>query len=134
MFTPGIQPDYLPQSIIDLIDVIGLQDALTLVEQRGGAWIDVPVKAKPDSALVQHIGFESLQKLVRVYQGTRVEIPRCHAALKAMQEEEIISAAQAGESNVSLALRFGYTDRGIRKLRRRVNARQGIKSAQQELF
>ena len=134
MFTPDKQPDYLPKSMIEMVQHIGLKATLTLVELRGGVFVFVPNKASSDHWLVEHIGLDALEKLVCEYQGLKIEIPRCHAALRAMKEQAIMAESQSGVSNTELARKYGYTDRGIRMLRRRVEQRMGIEPPQQDLF
>lgn len=134
MAMPGLNPDYFPQSALDLIEDIGLEATIKIVEQRGGVRLFVPVKAKSDHWLMDCIGQDSFEQLVLVSAGLEIEIPRCCAALRALRESEIHAGAQSGETNAVLALRFGYTERGIRKVRRRVEEREGYESPQRDLF
>lgn len=134
MFAPGVQPDYLPQSVIELIDVVGLNAALNIVEQCGGTRLFVPKKMKKAHWLLTSIGAEQFEKLIAVYQGMEIEIPRCYAAMAALREREIYASAAAGATNSELAREFGYTERGIRKIKRRVEVRDGCERLQQDLF
>jgi len=123
-----IQPDnlaidLLPSRIADLVEVIGLKAALKIVELRGGIRLCVPKKATPDHWLAEHIGIEALTQLCKIYGGEIIEIDRCAAALRAVFEASIVREHDAGASNSELARRHGYTERGIRKLRRRVESR-----------
>lgn len=128
------QAEYLPKSMRELVELIGLEATLVLVDKWGGAYIDVPVHAKPNTAIGRLLGIDVLKKLVAVHGGTRMELPRCIAALNSIREASIIKDLQAGKSKKQLAMQYGYTVRGIRKLVRRVEARDGIASNQQELF
>lgn len=115
-----IDPDLLPESVLDLIDVIGINAALTIVEQRGGIRLYVPAKATESHWLADLIGLDALQKLVDVYAREEIEIPRCAATLKDIKDREIASSTA---SNSELARQYGMTERNVRKIRRRVEAR-----------
>ncbi|MDT8383021.1 MAG: Mor transcription activator family protein [Gammaproteobacteria bacterium] len=121
--------DCLPASVQDLVEVIGLAAALVIVEERGGIRLCVPTRVRHDHWLMDGIGAQAFNNLVDMYAGEEIEIPRCHAAMRALREQEIVNA---GESNSQLARRYGYTERGIRKLKRRVGDK--APDDQQELF
>lgn len=125
MYAPGHFPvDCLPESILELIDVIGLPAALRIVEARGGIRLCVPKTAAPDHWLAQAIGMTAFERLVAYYEGEEIEVAKCAAAMQRLREREIDAAAREGETNTTLARRYGYTERGIRKLRRRVEAQR----------
>ncbi len=93
----------------------------------------VPKNASPEHWLAVKIGLNALTQLVDYFGGDYIEIPRCETALRRLKEQEIMQASKNGESNAKLARRFGYTDRGIRKLRRRVEGEMNIDCPQMEL-
>lgn len=130
----NVSPDHLPASALELVDVVGLDAALAIVEARGGVAFYVPVTARPDHWLAGIIGLPALEKLVAYYQGDEIEVPRCAAALRAAREQQIAAEYAAGDSNATLARRYGYTERGIRKLRRRVEDQQKQDERQGGLF
>jgi len=106
----------------ELLSVIGISAALVSVEIRGGIRLSVPTQAKTDHWLVQHIGHTALQRLVDYYRGEEIEIDRCVRALSAVKEQTIMEESALGLSNAQLARKYGYTERGMRKLRRRVES------------
>lgn len=112
--------EYLPDSIQEMINVIGLQATLLIVEERGGIRLCVPTKIKADNWLTQLIGTEAMIKLVDYYCGEEIDIPRCASAIKAAQDQKIFEKLKAGVSQARLAREFGYTERGIRKLKKRL--------------
>lgn len=118
----ALPADALPDSVQELVTVVGLTAALRIVEARGGIRLYVPMVASADHWLAALIGLPALEQLVAYYQGDTLEIPRCVEALRAVRELEIVREAQRGASTAQLARRHGYTERGIRKLRRRVEA------------
>ncbi len=133
--TPGqISTHCLPTSIRELIKVVGLSAALVIVAERGGIRLCVPTQATADHWLSPLIGLPALTALVECYRGEEIDIARCVAALRAVQEQQIASEAAAGLSNATLARRYGYTERGIRKLRRRVEGELTLADRQGQLF
>ncbi len=123
---------FLPESVVDLVETVGLAAALKIVEARGGVRLCVPTQARRDHWLAQLIGVEAMQALVEIYSGEEIEIPRCESAMRAARELRIIEEHAEGASNAQLARRYGYTERGLRKLRRRVEARED--SPQLDMF
>lgn len=117
----NLNTELLPASIKELIDVIGVPASISIVEERGGVRLCVPKKANPEHWLNKLIGEESFKALVDYYQGEEIEIPRCVEALRGYKEQQILHASRQGASNAQLAQQFGYTERGIRKLRARLN-------------
>ena len=123
--------DWLPPSLRELVAVIGLDATLRIVEQRGGVRLVVPSRARPGHWLAELIGLEALERLVDVYGREEIDIPRCAGALRAIRARQIAAEHAAGVSNAQLARRYGYTERGIRKLRRRI---ESASSDQCDLF
>jgi len=117
-----ISLDHLPESVAELVGVVGVTAALAIVEERGGVRMYTPVKADPDHWLAKLIGMVALERLVEYYQGEEIELPRCVEAMRAAKDMVIVAEHEAGASNADLARRYGYTERGIKKLRRRVGS------------
>ncbi len=130
-----IAEEHLPESIQEMVDVIGLPAALCIVEKRGGIRLCVPKYVNDNHWLVKTIGMKAFKKLVEYYNGEEIDIPRCLQAMNALKELEIYNrATKNGDSGATLAREYGYTERGIRKVKRRVEARLKIESNQQQLF
>lgn len=124
---------HLPESVQEMADVIGLHETLLIVQERGGIRLCVPTKAKQNHWLSDLIGIEAMKKLVEYYCGEEIEIPRCAAAIKAAQEEEMYKLLESGMSQPQVAKMFGYTERTIRRLKVRIEERQQLAS-QESLF
>ena len=106
----------LPQSILEMADIIGLPNTLAIVALRGGTTLNIPAKENIASHwLIEAIGTESFQKLCWHYSGEEIEIPRCADAIRLTIEKDIISDALY-MSHKGLAQKYGYTQRGIRKI------------------
>jgi Mor family transcriptional regulator len=124
--------EHLPKSVAELVRVVGLAAALAIVEERGGTRLYVPTEATPEHWLAALIGMEAFAALVDYAAGDELDIARCVAALRAAQELQIALDAEAGMSQSQLALKHRYTERGIRKVLRRVAVR--VDARQQALF
>lgn len=111
---------HLPESVARLVEVVGVDAAMAIVEERGGIRLYTPVKADPEHWLADRLGMVAFQKLVDEYQGEEIEVPRCLEALRAAKDALIAADAEAGASDAELARRYGYTERGIRNVRRRM--------------
>lgn len=75
---------HLPDSMLDIVEAIGWNAALTLVDQIGGIEFRFPdgiLASKRKNWLIELIGEQPAAKLMRIYGGTRLYIPRCRAAL-----------------------------------------------------
>lgn len=129
----SVRLEDLPDTVRDLVDVIGIKAAMCIVEKRGGIRLYVPKAAKDDHSLSMLIGLDNLEELVKIYGGEEIEIPRCEKALRAVQQRQIISELQTG-SSAEVALKHGYTERGLRLMKRRAEARGELKTNQMDLF
>lgn len=124
MESPNIETDLLPERIKALAEVIGLVATIKLVEVRGGIRMTVPkLRPKAGHWLYEHLSDDELDKLIGYYGGETIEIDRCASALRRVFENKIIQEHRTGLSNSVLARKYGYTERGIRKLRARVETR-----------
>lgn len=112
-----------PETIRNLAEIIGLPATLAIVAVRGGTRIYIPIKSTPDHWLISIVGKDAFAELTKNYQGELIEIPRCAHSRKLAIEQEIAEAARAGAGTRELALRFGYTECGIRLLLTRVAKR-----------
>lgn len=109
--------DDLPDSLREVVDLIGLAATLKLVEHFGGrTQLYVPREIEPDHPIVQAIGITAARKLATVYGAdTLRNIPRCAEGLRRIRNTEI--RARRGESAATLALAYGLTERQIWTIR-----------------
>ncbi|TBW58538.1 hypothetical protein EZI54_03910 [Marinobacter halodurans] len=105
--------DYLPASLKDLIDVVGLEPARKLVSVYGGTRLTVPAKMHAAHPLAELLGIEAAQALSRHYALERVDVPTASAATKAARNREMREHHQAGVSVRRLALRYQLTERRV---------------------
>lgn len=82
--------DLLPTAIIEMVDVIGMDATMRLVEALGGADFDIPNGRKESyrlSVLKSILPETALEALIAVYGGARIYIPRCEAALRELRNQ-----------------------------------------------
>ncbi len=103
----------LPESLHDVVELIGFTATLKLVEHYGGLIaLYVPREIEPDHHLARNLGLASARKLASHYgTDTLRNIPRCVNGLRRIRDEEI--RARRGEGAARLALEYGLTERQI---------------------
>lgn len=105
--------EYLPESLRDIVDVIGLAATLELVEHFGGIALYVPSELTSEHRIVKALGAAAAAKLWEVYQADTLIIPRCNEALRRARNAEIIARNQAGATVAVLALEYALTQRAV---------------------
>ena len=109
----------LPQSIRNMIDVIGANAALALVRTYAGQIIKIPV-GDTDGAmrtrLISVMGLDAACAFIKHYGGERMAVPRCLKALLAERNAAIIKKYDSGQSVPSLVQEFNLTERRIYSL------------------
>lgn len=85
---------HLPQTARDLVDLIGLPDALRLIEQRPGQTLTIPKrKRKAGEALFEDlaglVGTPAAEKICQRYGGGYLTVPSCRRAVHAVRDAEL---------------------------------------------
>lgn len=106
--------DDLPESLHEIVELIGLPATLRMVERFGGlTQLYVPRDLEADHAISQAIGITAARKLASHYgTDTLRNIPRCAEGLRRIRNTEIC-ARHPRESAAALALAYGLTERQI---------------------
>lgn len=129
----NVDVQILPFVLQELVDVIGVGAALTIVKHYGGVRLYVPQTMKPEHILSRLIGFESALKLAAEYGAqTHFDIPRAVAAMHAVKAAEIAGKKRKGKTRRQLAYEYSMTERGIDKAAKRANI--GPDDSQPSLF
>lgn len=103
----------LPESLHQVVELIGLSPTLKLVEHYGGLIaLYVPREIDPDHHLARNLGLASARKLAGHYGSDYLRnIPRCANGLRRIRDSEIRSRRK--ETAARLALEFGLTERQV---------------------
>lgn len=105
--------DYLPPSLCELVDVIGLQATQSLVSEYGGVRLTVPTKMPEDHPLAQLLGVETARKLSHHYAQERLDVPNAKAAMLAVRNQNMRQEHADGDSARVLARRYRLTERRV---------------------
>lgn len=108
-----IDIDQLPQSAAEIVDVVGVEAALRLVEAWGGVRLYVPQQMPKDHLLVSTLGREEADELAARYGGESIQVPRCLHALRAVRNTRMRRERARGDSPALLALRYRLTERQV---------------------
>lgn len=111
----------LPAIVIEIAELIGLPNALTLCEKLGGLDFDVPVHetARHAEWLVSLVGKTATIAMIERFAGERIYIPRCHDYMIAIRNQSFIDAVHGmmekgvkqKQAIQQLAPQFGFTER-----------------------
>ncbi|MCH8500172.1 MAG: hypothetical protein LAT63_16995 [Marinobacter sp.] len=104
---------YLPSTIAELVDVIGLTPVLQLVERVGGTRVWVPQSVDDSHPLVTWIGREPAEALAAHICGGELSVPRCAEALRAARNSAICESRNQGMTVAQIALWAGLTERQV---------------------
>ena len=116
----------LPLIIQEFSQLIGLSNALILVDNYKGTRMWVPLEFNPDHVLVKLIGHEASAKLIEAFGGELYVIPKCDDAMRAVRNELI---AASDKSQSQLAREWNLTERQI------INIQKNVKDDRQtDLF
>lgn len=103
-----------PVELAWLVEVIGEEATLLLIENFGGTRVNVPVQPDRPSILAEAVGLETQAKLVARFGGDRLKIPLCrwwrariYRWQRGMTIQQIARRLGMVESGVSLLLRSG---------------------------
>lgn len=103
----------LPGSLADIIDTIGLDATLTLVENLGGTRLYIPEQLPDSHFLARLLGHRAAHALAATFPGDAFDLPRCQQALRHARDQLIRQSRAGGASIRSLALNHGLTERQI---------------------
>jgi len=102
----------LPESIAELVGLIGHAKTQALVDKLGGARFRFTGPLR--ETVVGIVGEDAYALLVARYGGEAVELARCAKLLKARQIADVRAELESGKSTNALALAHGVTGRTIR--------------------
>ena len=138
-----LSADCLPESVQSIADVIGLADTEKLVRVIGGTRFKFG-KGKQETArlklLQQTIGEQQTEKLLAVFGGDVMYIPRCQLALQRLRNQrfrtDYVALTDDGKTSKAMALlqlcpQYGISQRTADAI---LQEREVLKVAQGDLF
>ncbi len=114
-----IDPNALPASLRELARVLGDGNAVRLVGLAGGGRLSVPKRipivkeGQDEHPLATALGAEVFAKLVAVYGGETIDIPKGDAYLRELRHDQVRRCREQGLSLDETAQVTGYTRRHV---------------------
>ncbi|PWG62838.1 hypothetical protein [Sediminicurvatus halobius] len=127
----------LPERILEIAEVIGLDGAMRLVDHWGGLRLYIP---EPDHItgahpLARRLGLQRARALATTYEREKIDVPNCKPALHRAWDARLLEEKHAGASARQLAIRHGVTERTVWLALARARARAGSEDdSQADLF
>ncbi len=100
----------------EMAEKIGIGDTIEIVRRWGGRQLAVPVKVAIGDPLALVLGLDSARRLVEHFGGERLQLPAERNALLDLRNEAIARDVAAGDSQEVVALRYGLTRQGVKKV------------------
>lgn len=117
------EADDLPKMARRLVEMIGLDATISLIQAEGGNELRLAEVIDGHSSawvrLVEIIGDDAATRLVRDWPDTRIYVPMCLQALRTQRTREIIRRFDAGESFDSIRSRYKISRRHLFRLLKR---------------
>ena len=115
-------PELLPEVVLDIAELVGYKTALQLVQALGGIDFAMPTgdaDSYREQQLINAVGVEAAELIIKRYGGERLYIPRCQAAFIQLRNQEfrqaVMMAVANGETQTTAihryAPQYGFTER-----------------------
>jgi Mor family transcriptional regulator len=106
----------LPQIVVEITRIIGLEDTARLISARGGRRIYIPKIIKESHWLSVLLGQEQAESLAGHFGGNVVDIPKSTVLHDQNRNQEIVGLYSDGCSVAKLAVKFDLTERRVRSI------------------
>jgi Mor family transcriptional regulator len=116
----------LPRIAREIYQMIGLDGLVVMVNRWGGVHMDFPTsesnfeKSKIVQELADEIGMGDAFKVARHFQGTRLHMPQCTAALIEVRNAQIRQDLDNDVPAHKIAKRFKMSERNIWRIAKRI--------------
>jgi Xaa-Pro aminopeptidase len=102
----------LPPTIQEIVEVVGLESALKLVDAYGGTRVWFPERPEPDHHLVKALG-DAAYALCERFALEWLDIAKCQRALRAVRDAAIVEMLRQGHTQAEVAREVGLTWRQV---------------------
>ncbi|MFH1813414.1 MAG: Mor transcription activator family protein [Pseudomonadota bacterium] len=106
----------LPQSVVDLIELLGYEATMRLVDAFGGLKIEVPygrVEGPLTARIIQTLGGGLAARFMATYGGEELYIPRCVQAIRDERDRAIQADYDAGSRVPDIAQKYMISERWV---------------------
>lgn len=118
-------PAKLPESVAEIAEVIGREQALHLIgslpqagRRRWRVCLYVPATLRPSHPLVKTLGWHDAMKMVRAFGGMILQPSNCRFIAKRARDQRIRELADAGLSTREIAAQFDISADWVREILR----------------
>ncbi|MBF0446703.1 MAG: hypothetical protein HQL67_00735 [Magnetococcales bacterium] len=108
-----IAEENLPESLLDIKEVIGYEGAMILLDRCAGTRLFIPKNMKTQHKLAKLLGFEQAQLMSKYFGGETLSIVRAARAKRDIRNKEIIRLYDAGAKVPDIAQQMELTERQI---------------------
>ena|GEM_PF-1022537 len=107
----------LPESLRDVVDLIGFAAAQLLIQHYGGTHIYIPhfSHATADHPIAKIIGQQHLQQMTKLWGGDELHVPKAAALARLIRNKHIKEDAKK-LSHTELAIKYDMSERAIRSI------------------
>lgn len=111
--TLAVRSEALPESLRDLVRVLGEADTFKLIGMHGGARVTVPKVPKADHALRMALSEDGFMRLVQEYGGEAFDLPKGDAYLRELRHDQVRQYREQGLKVDEIAECTGYSRRHV---------------------
>ena len=106
--------DDLPASLVDVAETLGLQVALSLIQNFGGLEVKFPTHPRADHPVIKALGEEDGYALCEFLGGQQIYVPHARPARSMLAEVRKLEARGMTRAEIARALR--NSQRYVRRL------------------
>lgn len=103
----------LPESLKNMVNVIGLAPTMAIVNAFGGTILFIPKKTNDRHRLINLIGIDQFKLIVSSFGGNSFAVPRMANVIRSNRNREIVQRYDSGDSVYTLASAYKMTNRQI---------------------
>lgn len=103
----------LPESLKNMVNVIGLAPTMAIVNAFGGTILFIPKKTNDRHRLINLIGIDQFKLIVSSFGGNSFAVPRMANVIRSNRNREIVQRYDSGDSVYTLASTYKMTNRQI---------------------
>lgn len=107
----------LPDSIQELINLIGMNDTKSLLIVHGGQKKYIPLRYVKNHTINDGLSETSAKTLCQVFGGDTIELPKIDSLIRIERDIEIFLQSKNGVSRKTLSQEYGLTTRQIGYIR-----------------
>lgn len=110
----------LPQSVKELVKLIGYKETRKLLLKYGGERKYIPISPDSNSKIKEILSMQSIITLSQIYGGESLELPKADSLIRIERDYDIYIKSSQGVSRVQLGRDYGLTTRQIGNIRNRI--------------